>query len=135
MTIESWTPNTEANHSPYSIENNLLMRFIEFSQQENWHQLEALLSEEEVATHKLIMKQDQQAWADATENLDNDQIECLIKFFTEAEMQIPGWEAGAQSPVIWLVKILRRRKSPPNKDLLLWIKTHSTNRFIPNGAL
>ncbi len=65
----------------------------------------------------------------------SEQLLHLVRFFTLAEMQLSGWEAGAESPVIWIVKTLRRRKSPPSKDLLLWIKANSDNRFIPNGAL
>lgn len=135
MTIESWNPASEADNSSYKIENALLLRFIEISKQENWQELTTLLTSEEIDTHRQIMKQNKDAWFAATENLDEEQIVNLVKFFTEAEMQINGWEAGAESPVIWLVKVLRRRKCAPNKDLLLWIKTHSTNRFIPNGAL
>lgn len=135
MTIESWDPTSETNNSSYKIENTLLLRFIEISQQEKWQELATFLTSEEISQHQLIMKQNKEAWFSATENLDREQIIDLIKFFTVAEMQINGWEAGAESPVIWLVKVLRRRKCAPNKDLLLWIKTHSTNRFIPNGAL
>lgn len=135
MTIESWDPTSETNNSSYEIENPLLLRFIEISQQEKWQELATFLTSEEIIQHQLIMKQNKEAWFSATENLDREQIIDLIKFFTVAEMQINGWEAGAESPVIWLVKVLRRRKCAPNKDLLLWIKTHSTNRFIPNGAL
>lgn len=135
MTIESWNPVSEADNSSYKIENALLLRFIEISQQENWQELSTFLTSDEVNTHRHIMKQNKDAWFTATENLNAEQIINLVKFFTEAEMQFKGWEAGAESPVIWLVKVLRRRKCAPDKDLLLWIKTHSTNRFIPNGAL
>jgi hypothetical protein len=58
----------------------------------------------------------------------------LVKFFTLAEMQLPGWEALARSPVIPLVAELKRRKSYP-AELTAWIKANTTNRFLPYGSL
>ena len=53
----------------------------------------------------------------------------MVKCFTVAEMRLPGWEAGAHSPVIAIVAELRRRKAHP-KGLTAWIKAHTTNRFL-----
>ena len=135
MSIDSWSPDTASTVARYQIEQSLLMRFIDFAQQTDWSTLANALTEHEIIQHQAIMKQSKEAWFNAATNLDVEQIECLVRFFTVAEMQFNGWEVGADSPVISLVKLLRRRNCAPNKELLLWIKNHSNNRFIPNGAL
>jgi hypothetical protein len=66
--------------------------------------------------------------------LADAQLVQLTKFFTLAEMQLPGWEALARSPVIPIVAELRRRGCYPG-DLTAWIKAHTTNRFLPYGSL
>ena len=55
-------------------------------------------------------------------------------FFTLIEMALPEWAAGAKSPVISINKILKSRGHKLEKDMLLWIKQNSDNRFIPNGS-
>ncbi|MGB5325866.1 MAG: hypothetical protein WBN40_10640, partial [Pseudomonadales bacterium] len=59
----------------------------------------------------------------------------LMRFFTCAEMQLPGWQAGDKSPVIAINKILKRRGHKLDKAMLGWIRQHSDNRFLPNGPL
>lgn len=135
MSIDSWSPDKALTVASYQITQSLLRRFIKFSQQTDWSTLSNVLTEDEIIQHQAIMKQSKDAWFNAAEELNAEQIECLVRFFTVAEMQFSGWEVGADSPVIWLVKLLRRRNCAPNKELLLWIKNHSNNRFIPNGAL
>lgn len=76
-------------------------------------------------------------WAQADE-LNSDDISNLIRFFTLAEMQLPGWEAGKSSPVIYLFKLLRKKTdvdAEALKALRSWIKTNSDNRYLPNGAV
>ena len=58
----------------------------------------------------------------------------LVRFFTLAEMQLAGWEAGKQSPVIPLVKVLKGRGSF-DAELRRWIKTHTDNRYLPYGSV
>ena len=58
----------------------------------------------------------------------------LAKFFTVAEMRLPGWEAGARSPVIAIVARTATPQRYP-KELTAWIKAHTTNRFLPYGSL
>jgi hypothetical protein len=62
------------------------------------------------------------------------QLVALVKFFTLAEMRLPGWEALARSPVIPFVAELKRRGSYPG-ELTAWIKANTTNRFLPYGSL
>lgn len=76
-----------------------------------------------------------QQWLAEAERLDSNQVWALIQFFTKAEMQLPDWQGGAESPVIPLAKSLRRRKSPLSREQLLWIRQHSDNRYLPYGPL
>ena len=61
-------------------------------------------------------------------------IASLIRFFAVAE-NLPGWEAGAESPVIPLAKVLRKRGVRLDKELLQWIREVNENRFLPYGPL
>jgi len=73
-------------------------------------------------------------WQTAAEPLNDDQIESLIRFLTLAEEGIGGWQAGDKSPVIALVKLLKRRGSY-SSSVTRWIKANSSNRFLPHGSL
>ena len=81
------------------------------------------------------MTLDKTHWFDKKEQLSSTEITLLIKFFTLAEMQFTQWTAEEKSPVIWLTKVLRQKGEALDKELLLWIKTHSDNKFLPHGAL
>lgn len=72
-------------------------------------------------------------WANAAEGLDTEDIVGLVKLFTLGE-RLPGWAAGAQSPVIPLVAELKKRDAVP-ADLTAWIKSNTDNRFLPYGSL
>ncbi|SHF62040.1 hypothetical protein SAMN04487965_2407 [Microbulbifer donghaiensis] len=76
-----------------------------------------------------------QLWLDESQHWDSEQLWFLIQFFTLAEMQLPGWDAGAESAVIPLAKALRQRKTPLSREQLLWIKQNSSNRYLPYGPL
>ena len=73
-------------------------------------------------------------WEAAAEGADAGEIIAWIRFFTLAEAQLAGFEAGAQSPVVPLARALRCRGEYP-ADLTRWIKAHTTNRFLPHGSL
>lgn len=74
-------------------------------------------------------------WLEEAKVMDSEHIWALIRFFTLAEMQLPDWQGGAESPVIPLAKSLRQRKSPLSREQLLWIRQHSDNRYLPYGPL
>lgn len=73
-------------------------------------------------------------WHEAAQSLSNEQIESLVRFFTLAEEAISGWEAGAKSPVVPLVKVLKARGNY-DPALTRWIKANTSNRFLPRGSL
>jgi len=72
-------------------------------------------------------------WKAAAVELDTEQLIAFIRFYTVAE-RLPGWEAGARSPVIPLAAELKQRGDYPD-DLTAWIKANTDNRFLPYGSL
>ncbi len=92
------------------------------------------LSSEQVSKWAALMKLPPDAWSPLLEPEPDARLVRLVKALTIAEMQLPGWEAGARSPVIVIVRELQRRKTYP-KALTAWIKAHTTNRFLPHGSL
>ena len=57
-----------------------------------------------------------------------------MRVLTLVETSVPGCEAGAKSPVIVLARLLRDRGDYP-AELTDWIKSVSSNRFLPYGSL
>lgn len=87
------------------------------------------------ATHvRQVMNADGQACAKLFAGRDSATLRAWLRVLTLAEMQLPGCEAGARSPVIALAGILRERGDYP-PSLTPWIRSVSTNRFLPYGSL
>jgi hypothetical protein len=92
------------------------------------------LDRERIGALAALARHDEKVdWRQAAEGLDSEQIVALAKLFTLAE-RLPGWEAGARSPVIPLAAVLKARGDYPD-DLTAWIKGHTDNRFLPYGSL
>lgn len=136
MTTETWDPTqASSKQTNYKIEDAFLQCVIKQIDQLQDNNITGLLTPDEQKNHAAIMQLDKETWLAKKDTLTNDEIVSLIKFFTLAEMQFEGWSAEEKSPVIWLTKLLRHKGSVLNKELLLWIKAHSSNKFLPNGAL
>ena len=73
-------------------------------------------------------------WEKFTESLRIDEVISLIRLATLAEMRYASMQCGAESPVIKLVKILKA-KSAFSDELQKWIKSVTTNRYLPHGDL
>ncbi len=112
----------------------LLRRLIDFDRKDQLAQLEQLLSDEDKQRLAGLMKIDHDTWRAAAEPLPDDDLLHLIRFFAVAE-NLPGWEAGANSPVIPLAKILRQRGARLDKPLLQWLREVNDNRYLPYGPL
>ena len=134
MSIGNWDPEAAQGHGAFQLEASLLNRFIEISKNNQLEQLNTLVSSTEQQQQAALMQLDKEQWFDAAEPLTEIEIEHLMRFFTVAE-KLSGWEAGAQSPVIWLGKILKKRGVGINRELVLWIKANSDNQYLPHGAL
>lgn len=51
-----------------------------------------------------------------------------------AEAAMPGGDSGARSPAIDVARLLRERGDYP-ADLTAWIRSVSSNRYLPYGSL
>ena len=81
-----------------------------------------------------VMQLGADAWATFAENVDEKMIVKWIKVLCLCEERFFGFECGPRSPVIFLARELRKRGRYP-KDLTLWIRNHSSNKFLPYGSL
>lgn len=64
----------------------------------------------------------------------SEQLVGWLKVLTLAEQAVPGCAAGARSPVIEIARRLRERGDYP-PALTAWIRSVSSNRFLPYGSL
>jgi hypothetical protein len=111
----------------------MLQRFIQLVRDGHLVDLDGQLSGTEQSAGAFLMKLDQSSW-EVAEQFSDEEIEHLIRFFTLAEKCISGWQAGKKSPVIWLVKIMKKRQSF-SADLRSWIKSNTDNRYLPHGSV
>jgi hypothetical protein len=134
MSLGSWDPKVASQGTELLLESALLRRLIAYSDDDKLAQLEQLLSADEKQRLAGLMKIDSLIWQTAAESLLENDLLHLIRFFAVAE-NLPGWEAGATSPVIPLAKILRRRGVRLDKSLLQWLREVNDNRYLPYGPL
>jgi hypothetical protein len=134
MSLGSWDPSIEASDTALQLQPDLLRRFIEYDRGDQLEELPQLLSEEEKQRLAGLMKIDHNVWQATAEPLPDAELIHLIRFFAVAE-NLPGWEAGAESPVIPLAKILRKRGTRLEKTLLAWLREVNDNRYLPYGPL
>ncbi len=134
MSIGNWDPELEQSQSSTTISMDDLQRFIGLSESEQLGDLSTLLSSQEKQQQLELMTLDKEQWFEAAGVLTDEQLQHLMRFFTVAE-KLPGWEAEGKSPVIWLGKILKKRGTGINRELVLWIKAHSNNQYLPHGPL
>ncbi|MDE0191727.1 MAG: hypothetical protein OXQ90_10260 [Gammaproteobacteria bacterium] len=73
-------------------------------------------------------------WSGFFADRSSGRLIAWLRVLTLAEETIPGCETGAKSPVILLARLLRERGEYP-AELTAWIKSVSTNRFLPYGSL
>ena len=108
MSIGSWDPAADAAAHRVTIDSNTLQKLIAFSRDDQLDALESLIEGAQSQALAGLMKIDHDQWLAAAEALSNDDVLHLLRFFAVAE-NLPGWEAGAASPVIPLARTLRRR--------------------------
>jgi len=127
MTIGVWDPKSTANLTLEQLRTVLsAVNDIDMSV------LASALDDHFIQDNARLMKLDRSCWQESA-NLDTSDMEMLVRFFTLAEMQLPGWEGGNRNPVIYLVKILRSR-GEFSTELKKWVKANTDNRYLPNGS-
>lgn len=134
LSVGVWEPGKAV-----TVDLQLLQRFLDvmaeeepLSNDDDSFDLSGRLTSEEVSKYKAVMKLPAETWTVA-EPLSDEQVEALTRFFTLAEVQFAGWDSGRQSPVIALVRILKKRGSF-TRELRRWIKSHTDNRYLPYGS-
>ncbi len=135
MSLGSWNPEDGSESLVYQIDPDVLARCVSFAAHGNWTALPAWEKETLPGNANQMMKLDSSQWQPALESLDEDTLIHLVCFFTAAEQQLPHWHAGDRSPVIWIARLLKKRGTPLSREIVLWIKGNSDNRFLPNGPI
>ncbi len=134
MSIGSWDPQASTSAEALALSAAILQRCIGYSRDEQLTSLPEHLDGDDSQVLAGLMKIDHAQWSKTCEELSDDEIIHLIRFFAVAE-NLPGWEAGADSPVIPLAKALRKRGQRLDKSLLLWLREVNVNRYLPYGPL
>lgn len=134
MSLGSWDPSAESAAGELQLDTALLERLAAYSREEQLPQLEHLIGADERQVLAGLMKIDHATWQASTQPLADNELLHLLRFFAVAE-NLPGWEAGPQSPVIPLAKALRKRGVRLDRDLLQWLRQVNDNRFLPYGPL
>ena len=127
MAIDTFDPSTLGNPMDDAALRDLCTLAAEFSAEQ------LTLSELQVARFAPLASHPD--WADKAGEIAEDAVmEGLIRIFVLGEMQYPSWVAAEKSPVIALVRELKRRGNY-DPSTTRWIKAHTTNRFLPHGSL
>ncbi|MCX2975813.1 hypothetical protein [Candidatus Marimicrobium litorale] len=134
MSLGTWDPGLASTNAESLLSADTLDRLIGYDRENKLHQLDELLSTDEQQRMAALMKVDHDAWRGVAEPLADAAVIHLLRFFAVAE-NLPGWEAGAQSPVIPLARILRKRGARLDKPMLQWLREVNDNRFLPYGPL
>ena len=133
MSLGTWDPSG-AGASAGTIDQQQLQRYAELARGDALLALEQHLDSADVQAIASLMALEPQDWADTLASFENAALLDLIRFFTLAE-NLPGCEAGDKSPVIPMARLVRKRGTKLDRDLLMWIREHNNNRFLPYGPL
>ncbi|MFT4714459.1 MAG: hypothetical protein ACJAVI_000622 [Candidatus Azotimanducaceae bacterium] len=131
MSIGIWEPGNKKSVDIVELEK--LMELLSCFQTADPEKLSESMSATQVQTNAGLMNLSEESWQ-SCDSLADEALEPLVRFFTLAEMQLAGWDSGAKSPVIYLVKVMKKR-GLFTPELRKWIKKNSDNRYIPNGSV
>ncbi|MFT5484376.1 MAG: hypothetical protein ACI9GW_003041 [Halieaceae bacterium] len=134
MSVGSWDPTVVPVDEASIIPTAWLLECIELSRSEQLAELNNCVDSEKVQRYAPLMQREPIEWLHAVESFDSEQLWHLLRFYTVAE-DLPGWDAGYRSPVIVFAKLLKKRGDNISRETLLWIREHSSNRFLPYGPL
>ncbi len=130
MSTGTWEPNNNVTKSP-SIDFLKKMLSIPDAQYSN---LVDQFTQSELAENQYLMALTASDWEGTLSKFEEQELHRLMKLLTIAEEQFPNWQAGDKSPVIWIFKALKKQGKPAPKELVKWVKSNTTNRFLPYGA-
>ena len=132
MSIESWDPNASQRDNSSTLDQAFIDRCLNHANMNELDTLATVLSEQDKNAYPCI-DVDPQQWLELLEQYDNQKLVMLIRFFAAIEAQLNEWQAGAKSPAITIYRLLKSRGEKLDKSELLWLRQHSTNRYIPYG--
>jgi len=130
VSIGTWEPGKKKDID--KVEHEKLIELLNLFREADPENLEDSMSPAQIQDNAGLMRLTATSWSNA-ELLADDELEPLVRFFTLAEMQLPGWDGGVKSPVVYLVKEMKKRDlfSP---EFRRWIKKNTDNRYLPNGS-
>ena len=134
MTVGSWNPDVQANAEHSALTPETLARLLEIEGQYGLESLADVLVEDDAQALSATITLAHEIWLAAADSLSDESLLTLIRFFAVAE-NLPGWEAMEKSPVIPLAKTLRKRGARLDKTFLQWLRSVSSNRYLPYGPL
>lgn len=134
MSLGTWDPDANEAASHINIDQNQLDTFINWSDSNQLGRLEQLIPNDRSQVLAGLMQLQTQDWVASCQGRSAEELLALIRFFCIAE-NLPGWESGEKSPVIPLAKLLRKRGHKLDRELLVWIRSVNSNRFLPYGPL
>lgn len=136
MTLGQWAPTPSAIEDiSADVLNTLLLSGERAQTEANWSALSEYVDAAFIESNAAIMKTPATAWQRVLANYSTDQLWSLMQVLAVAEEQFLGWEAGADSPVIIINKVVKSRGEKLSREQLQWLRLHSQNRFLPNGPL
>lgn len=135
MAIGTWEPEQDKPQEQHLLSADFLNRAVAISTESRLEDLEQAFAPEEQQQLSGIMQLAEEAWLRAVNEMSSDNIYHLMRFLTVAEMTFNNWEVGPKSPVIWLNKLLKTRGEALQREQVLWIKSNTRNRYLPNGAV
>ena len=132
MSVGTWEPPGQKKQT--NIELSLIRRFLSFAESVDFeHKLaDADFRSAGLEKESWVMSTDKEYWTELV-SLELEELDSLARLFTILERDIDGWEGGKFCPVIYIVKELRKRGESIS-ELKRWIKTNSTNRYLPYGS-
>ena len=132
MSVGTWEPPGQKQQT--NIELSLIKRFLSFAESVDFeHNLaDADFRSAGLEKESWVMSTDKECWTELV-SLELEELNSLARLFTILERDLSGWEGGKFCPVIYIVKELRKRGESIS-ELKRWIKTHSTNRYLPYGS-
>ena len=132
MSVGTWEPPGQKKRT--NIKMSLIRRFLSFAESVDFeHSLaDADFHSAGLEKESWVMSTDKECWTELV-SLESEELNSLARLFTILERDLSGWEGGKFCPVIYIVKELRKRGESIS-ELKRWIKTHSTNRYLPYGS-
>ena len=92
------------------------------------------VSEPDATLLREVMAANLDHWRELVESASSEALLKWLRATVLAEARLTGCERGAKSPAILIARTLRDRNAYP-KDITAWIRSISTNRFLPYGSL